>query len=243
VLGQVRPGDRDLAALGWIGEQYGVPLELFGRLLSRLSPDDAADRAARLAPVRRASATLETAREAPGLQLARKHAARLEAARLASRVRTWRGVWLIPTRKGLRFAGLPYQTWQPQGSKLVHVETVARLRFWLEEHYPDADWQSERAIRSRWAGTGARVRKADGELVWPDGRRVGIEVELHLKPTVTGGPSPYEAILHDVDQDYAACWWFAPPPLLAPLERLFSQIPWTARLPHRVLPLPEEVAS
>ena len=104
---------------------------------------------------------------------------------------------MIPTRTGLRAAGLPYAAQTPAPILLRHVATVARLRLHLAAAYPDAEWESERAIRDHWQGT--RVRRADGALLWPDGEATGVEVELHVKkapryaassPTWTRGGRP-----------------------------------------------------
>jgi hypothetical protein len=59
--------------------------------------------------------------------------------------------------------------WQPSAWKLAHIEAVARLRLYMTDHEPTASWISERVIRQRWAGTGARI--ADDALAFRDGGR------------------------------------------------------------------------
>ena len=172
----VRPTERDLRVLRWVGEQFGAPLPVVEQLYG-VSP-----------------------------AIARRHVARLVRAGLAAREYGPLGrLWLVPTRKGLRFAGLEYERWSLVGWKGDHVASTARLRLALQRIHPAATWTSERAIRSRWANTGARVRFADGQLDFPDGRCVGVELELHRKQR-----HEYEGIGRDVDPAFDEVWWFVP---------------------------------
>src|SRR5829696_897629 len=120
--------------------------------------------------------------------------------------------WVAPTRRGLRAAGLPYRVWNPIEHEwsAKHVILCARLRLHLAAAYPEAEWESDRAIRARWHGSGARVRLADGGLEWPDGGAVGIELERYVKR-----PSRYQAAVLDVDPAWTeGVWW------CTPIERL-----------------------
>jgi hypothetical protein len=189
---------RDLELLTFAGEMFGVPMGLAAELLCRHAAGTLSPRAA------------ET--------VARRTAARLEAGGYARRLTVAGQVWLVPTGRGLALVcdedEQPYEVWQPQGWKLEHVATVARLRLWLLDRYPGASWESERAIRRRWAavhrqvGIDTRTRYADGGLHLADGRAVGVEVELHVKK-----PALYEGIVADQDPDWheGGVWWFTPP--------------------------------
>jgi len=182
---------RDLRVLQFAVEMFGVPMTVAAELIAR-DPD---------------SATL-SARNAE--TVARRTAARLEAGRWARRLTVAGQVWLVPTGPGLELAKAEgqeqaYDVWHPVGWKLEHVAAAARLRLALEDRYPDAVWISERETRRRWHGTGARVRKCDGGLRWPDGTATGVEVELHVK-----GLHLYEGIVADRDPEWAAIWWFTP---------------------------------
>jgi hypothetical protein len=200
--GEVRLTGRDAAVLQFLGDQFGCPLSVVADLYG------VGDRAAR------------------------RHAARLERAGFAGRLTVAGQQWMVPTRAGLRFAGLDYQPWSPRAWKLEHVEGVARLRLALGRRYPDAVWTSERAIRSRWANSGARVRFADGQLDLPDGRCIGVELETHRKKR-----HEYEAIVRDVDPDFDEVWWFCPAADVTWLADVLEAIPKPERPSHLVLDL------
>jgi hypothetical protein len=200
--GQVRLTQRDAAVLRFHGEQFGCPLSVVAELYG------------------------------VGDRVARRHVARLERAGFASRLTVAGQQWVVPTRPGLRFADLDYEVWQPRAWKLDHVEGVARLRLVLQARYPDADWTSERQIRSRWANSGARVRFADGQLDLADGRRIGVELETHRKKR-----HEYEGIVRDVDPDFDEVWWFAPAQDVTWLADVLDEIPKPERPSHLVLDL------
>ena len=125
--------------------------------------------------------------------------------------------------------------WRPAAWKLEHVAAVGRLRLALADQYPQARWESERSIRRRWAGTGARVRYADAGLHFPDGSAVGIECELNVK-----APHLYQGIAADQDPTWTAgVWWFTPPAQVDLLSRRLAEVGATR---HRVFELPEGVA-
>jgi hypothetical protein len=182
--GQPRATERDLHVLRWVGEQYAAPMGVVRVLLERQGD--------------RASA---------GERVARRFAGRMEALGWAQRASLLGRSWLVPSRAGLGFAGLEYGRWEPSGWLLGHVEAVCCVRLHLEALYPGCQWESERAIRERWAGTGARVRRADGGLQLPDGQVVGVEVELHVKRQ-----ERYSAAVADQDPAWTGgVWWFTPP--------------------------------
>ena len=198
--GQVRLTTRDAAVLRFLGEKFGAPLSVVAGLYG------VGDRAAR------------------------HNAERLQRAGLVSRLAVAGQQWVVPTRAGLRFADLEHEVWQPRAWKLEHVEGVARLRLALATRYPGAVWTSERAIRSRWANSGARVRFADGQLDLPDGRCVGVELELHRKKRWE-----YAGIGRDVDPAFDEVWWFCPAADLEWLADVLAEIPKPERPPHYVL--------
>lgn len=201
--GVVRPTERDLRVLRWVGEQFGAPLPVVADLYG------------------------------VSLAVARRQVGRLVRAGLAVREYGPMGqLWLVPTRRGLRYAGLEYERWSLVGWKGDHVAGVARLRLALLRLHPDATWTSERAIRSRWANSGARVRFADGQLDLPDGRCVGVELELHRKKR-----HEYEGIGRDVDPAFDEVWWFCPLPDVSWLRETLAEIPKPQRPAHVVVAL------
>jgi len=214
--GRVRLTERDLRVLTWVGEMYAVDLDVLAELVARWSPGRVADGS-----------------RGP---LARSQAGRLERAGVASRRTVLGRPWLVPSRRGLEFAGLPYAAWEPVGWKLDHLAAVARLRLELETGY--TSWESERAIRARWHGSGARVRIPDGAVTLPDGRRVAVEVELHRKARHRYGP-----IVAEQDPRWDECMWFVRPGDVAWLSSVLEDVAKPARPVHRVATLPDGTGS
>jgi hypothetical protein len=206
--GSVRVTDRDVRVLRWLGEMFGAPMPVVAELYG------------------------------VGERDARRQAARLERAGFASRQLAPGGAWLVPTRRGLRFADLDYERWAVSAWKGEHVAAVGRLRLTLQARYPEATWTSERAIRSRWAGSGARVRFADGQLDFPGTTCVGIELELHRKQ-----PHTYQGITSDVDPAFDQVWWFCRTADQAWLRGVLESVPTAARPEHHVIELAGELAG
>jgi hypothetical protein len=208
--------ERELTVLRWVGEQYAVPMALLAELVEREHQVPAGS--------------------AP--RVARRMAERLASLGYAGRPHAVGRWWLVPTRAGLRAAGLEYETWKIAEHEwsLNHLILCARLRLHLAAAYPEAEWESDRAIRARRHGSGARVRLADGGLHFADGGAVGVELERYVKK-----PSRYQGAVLDVDPAWTdGVWWFTPTAQVSLL---------TGRLRdagggdvHQVYPLPEEVA-
>jgi hypothetical protein len=114
---------------------------------------------------------------------------------------------------------------------------VARLRLHLAQAYPEARWESDRAIRARWHGSGARVRLADGGLYFPTGDAMGVECELHVKRL-----DRYQAVVADVDPAWSSgVWWFTPRAQVGLLQQRLQDAGAGAH--HEVVTAPEGVAS
>jgi hypothetical protein len=212
---------RDLEVLTFAGEQFGLPMAVVAELVAR--------HAAATRPLGASAAAA----------VARRTAARLEAGGFAERLAVAGAVWLVPTARGLAFCRQgeqrAWETWRPAAWKLQHVAAVARLRLVLTDRHPEARWESERSIRRRWAGSGARVRYADAGLHFPDGRAVGVECELHVK-----APHLYEGIAADQDPAWTAgVWWFCP---AGQVELLRRRLDDAGTVGHQVHALPEGVA-
>jgi hypothetical protein len=206
--------ERQLTVLRWCGEQYAAPMGTVAQLLR----DEGL-----------ASSSADV--------LARRVAAALEQLGYAGRRPLLGQQWLVPTRAGLRAAGLPYRVWNPAEHEwsAKHITLCARLRLHLAAAYPEATWESDRAIRARWHGSGARVRLADGGLHFPDGEAVGVELERYVKR-----PNRYQAAVLDVDPAWTAgVWWFTPAEQVPLLTRRLREA--GGGDVHMVYPLPEEV--
>jgi KaiC/GvpD/RAD55 family RecA-like ATPase len=219
--------ERDVQALQFIGEQYGVRTDLLAVLLARLSPAPASP-PARLSD-RRVRGWIE----------------RMEQAGYLSRRRVLGHTWTTPTAAGMALAGLTFERWKFGGARdgeegwgLEHVHAITRVRLHLQPDSANRAWISERAIRRKWEGTGARVRLADGALTLSDGRVAGVEVELHRKK-----PDRYDGIVRDVDPDFDEVWWFCPAGDVGWLSDVLGQLPTQLRPVHRVRALPEELGQ
>jgi hypothetical protein len=173
---QTRPWDagpeataRDLAALRFVGEQYAARLDVLAVVLGRLSPAEPQS-AGRL-----------------GSRTVRQRVERWEHAGWASRRRMLGHTWVLPTRAGLRLAGLEFNCWEPALDRLTHHHTAAVVRLHREPVPGQSGWVCEREL---WRRRGkASWHLADGALPAPippgwqgiDQAWELVEVELHQK--------------------------------------------------------------
>ena len=160
---------RDLAALRFVGEQYAVRLDALAVVLGRLSPTPVRDNG-RL-----------------GNRTVRQRVERWEQAGWAVRRRMLGQSWVLPTRAGLRLAGLEFDGWEPAATRLAHHHAVAVVRLAREPIPGQGGWVCEREL---WRRRGrASWHLADGAL--PASVPAGwqgiseawelVEVELHQK--------------------------------------------------------------
>jgi hypothetical protein len=164
---------RDALALRWIGEQYTARADVLGVLLGRLSPAELRE------PGRVGSETV------------RHHVRRWE--RLGFAERRWlRGAaWLVPTRRGLMYAGVDWPPYEPNGATLEHTHAVAVVRLAVEAEVSDLEWACERRLRAE---------RQQATVPWwlPDAMvaETTVEVELTrkrddpLRRAVAGGQHP-----------------------------------------------------
>ncbi|MDF2741632.1 MAG: hypothetical protein K0S88_3002 [Actinomycetia bacterium] len=157
---------RDAAALRFIGEHYAVTVDVAAVLLARLAPEPASLLSRR------------TVRQRLG---------RWEQAGWVERRRMLGQTWVLPTRAGLRLAGLDFDPWEPAASRLAHHHAVALVRLAREPLPGTGGWVCEREL---WRRRGrASWHLADGAL--PAAIPAGwhgiseawelVEVELHQK--------------------------------------------------------------
>jgi hypothetical protein len=233
--GTVAVQSRDVAALAFIAEQYGLRADALAVLLARLSPAPA-----RLKPGAEAGPpAVLSARSVRGW------VERMERDGYLSRRRLLGHTWVTPTVAGMRLADLTFERWQFGGARdgeegwgLAHVHAVTLVRLALQPDPRDGRWSSERAIRRKWEGTGARVRRADGALQLDDGRVAGVEVELHRKKA-----DRYDGIVRDVDPDFDEVWWFTQAGDVGWLTGVLAELPQPLRPVHRVRELPQGVPA
>jgi hypothetical protein len=95
--------------------------------------------------------------------------------------------WVLPTRAGLRMAGLAFNCWEPALDRLAHHHTAAVVRLHREPVPGQGGWVCEREL---WRRRGnASWHLADGALPAPipagwqgiDQAWELVEVELHQK--------------------------------------------------------------
>lgn len=161
--GGIQLTGRDIRALVWCGDMYGIRADLLAGLL-----DVSGDVVRQLHARWRRAGLAETARLGPG------------------------PVWCWLTRTGLEACGLPYAAYRPPLGRLSHVHAVGSVRAALEgwEVYQGAGayWRGERRLRWRLgSGAGRRGHLPDGEVLWPEtaahypGEVWCLEVELTPK--------------------------------------------------------------
>lgn len=168
--GEVRVTERDLACIEWIAEQYAARGDQIQRLLSRY-PDPQH-------PFKDEWASESTTRE----QINRWVRAGWV---VYKRVLAKGPGWAYVTRAGLQLVDLDeiYTAKRPSPKRLNHIYAVNQVRLWMDEEQ-EYHWKSERRIRAdlhlkRGESSGPIV---DG-LIWPDGRRTAVEVQIsELKP-------------------------------------------------------------
>jgi hypothetical protein len=160
---------RDAAALRFVGEHYAVRTDVLAVVLGRLSP------------------AMPQAPGMVGVRTLRQRLGRWQQAGWVERRRMLGQTWVLPTRAGLRLAGLEFDCWEPAESRLAHHHAVALVRLAREPIPGAGGWVCEREL---WRRRGkASWHLADGALPAPvpagwqgiDQAWELIEVELHQK--------------------------------------------------------------
>ena len=160
---------RDGAALRFVGEHYAVRTDVLAVVLGRLSP------------------AMPQAPGMVGVRTLRQRLGRWQQAGWVERRRLLGHTWVLPTRIGLRLAGLEFDCWEPAESRLAHHHAVAVVRLHREPTPSQGGWVCEREL---WRRRGrASWHLADGALPAPvpagwQGISEAwelVEVELHQK--------------------------------------------------------------
>jgi hypothetical protein len=162
---------RDAAALRFVGEHYAVRTDVLAVVLGRLSP------------------AMPQAPGMLGVRTLRQRLGRWQQAGWVQRRRLLGHSWVLPTRTGLRLAGLEFDCWEPAESRLAHHHAVALVRLAREPVPGMGGWVCEREL---WRRRGrASWHLADAALPAPvpaGWQQQGIEqawelveVELHQK--------------------------------------------------------------
>jgi hypothetical protein len=198
---------RDLAALRFVGEQYTARSDVLAVLLGRLSP----------------AAVRDTGRL--GERTVRQRVERWEAAGWAERHRMLGHTWVLPTRAGLRLAGLALDPWTPALDRLAHHHAAAVVRLHRESIPGQGGWVCERELWRRRGKAGWHL--VDGALPAPvpagwqgiDQAWELVEVELHQK-----GRPRVVAALKTRPPHTALVTYYVPAALHAPLSAQLASV-------------------
>ena len=154
---------RDLAALRFVGEQYAARLDVLAVVLGRLSPGQP-QAAGRL-----------------GFRTVRQRVERWEHAGWASRRRMLGHTWVLPTRAGLRLAGLEFTCWEPTLDRLAHHHAAAVVRLAREPIPGQGGWLCERELWRRRGKAGWHLADAALPVPVPAGwQQQGIDQAWEL---------------------------------------------------------------
>jgi hypothetical protein len=245
--------DRDVAALTWLGEQYGARADVLRVLLARLGVQGEGQL---------------------GERTLRQITERWAEVGLATRHRLLGHQWIVPTGKALHLVGLGFKPWSPVVTQLNHIHAVAIVRLALELG-TDANlaipeggrWVSERQLRRDRTVTASvagsvkdrpvRTKDYDGAVELPEAeeqptrtglygeeveqltRRIAVEVELSRK----SGLRIRELVRTPRNSRYLRTVYFAPPDVGAFVRRHIDRGQERQRPEQRheylVLPLPE----
>ncbi len=122
------------------------------------------------------------------------------------------------TRKGAEHTTLPSISHVPLGN-YQHQLFITDIRQQLCVKYPESKWISERYLKQQkfYYGIGKRGHLADGILIFPDERKIAIEVELSMK-----GKRRIETILsaYGGQLEIEEAWYFCADQIIRPLSSL-----------------------
>jgi hypothetical protein len=222
--------ERDVAALYWLGQQYGARSDVLRVLLGRLSPGS---------PKVAGQLSEQTLRQILG---------RWEDRGLIARDRLLGFQWVAPTVKALRLVGLEVRGWSFVIPQLPHVHAVGIVRLAQEPTIPEGGcWLSERELRRETGksdGPDGAIQLPDdpdpiagsglyGEDVDPLPKRVAFEVELTRK----GAARLRESWTRPRHGRWTKTVYYAPPEVASYLTGQLARI--RPRHPIQVHPLPE----
>ncbi|MDR3491005.1 MAG: MarR family winged helix-turn-helix transcriptional regulator [Gammaproteobacteria bacterium] len=115
------------------------------------------------------------------------------------------GIYLA-SRKGAEYTDLPPIDRITVG-QYEHNISIIKVYIKLRQLYPDAFWISERRLKQDkfYDGVGKVGHISDGILLFPDEKRVAIEVEMSVK-----GKHRIEKILRELGSDFSIkeVWYF-----------------------------------
>ncbi|MBS0185883.1 MAG: hypothetical protein JSS34_06030 [Proteobacteria bacterium] len=126
------------------------------------------------------------------------------------------------SKKGAKYTDLPALHKIPLA--LYHHDiAVIDVALRLLDQYDESFWRSERYLKREKRAFLSKWHIADEHLIFPDGKRIAIEIELTLKD-----PRRLKDIFkkYALEFDIAEVWYFCPPLLLKPLQKAAHDMPF-----------------
>lgn len=128
------------------------------------------------------------------------------------------------TRAGASYTDLPMLKYVSLGSYL-HQLTVVNVYLELIQRFPNATWISERRLkRDKFLEKGffSPGHVADGMLIFPDDKKIAIEVELAMK-----AKDRLKGIIDNyaIDCSIDAVWYYCAPEIVDKVKRVVSWLP------------------
>lgn len=127
------------------------------------------------------------------------------------------GIYYL-TKKGAKHTSLPPLSNVPLGS-YKHQLLITDVRQKVCTQYPNSKWISERYLKQQkfYYGVGKSGHIADGILIFPDERKIAIEVELSMK-----GKRRLENIFsaYGSQLEIEEAWYFCTEEIIRPISSL-----------------------
>jgi hypothetical protein len=132
-------------------------------------------------------------------------------------------LWL--TSKGLKYAELPYRSYEPSPSMLAHLSAVNDVRLFIAKRRPKDTWRSERELRAEQNARekdGKQPHIVDAELIGTSGKVNALEVELTIK-----SEKRLESIIFDLagNARYDTIWYFLPDHIFPVVKKAVGKLP------------------
>jgi predicted transcriptional regulator len=106
-----------------------------------------------------------------------------------------------------------------------HQISIIKVYIKLHQQYPDAHWISERRLKHEkfHDGVGKTGHVSDGILVFPDRKRIAVEVEMSVK-----GKNRIEKILREYGADFSIkeVWYYCSKNVITAVNSVAIQMPF-----------------
>lgn len=130
--------------------------------------------------------------------------------------------WL--TRKGALDTPLHAADGIPEGN-ITHQLTIIDVYLKLRRLHPDATWISERQLEhAKFSkGLGQKGHLSDGILLWPDNKKIAIEIELTMK-----GSKRLDQILKEYRKQFGIVevWYYCDPSIIKSFQVKVAKRPY-----------------